>query len=260
VVSAAALDTTLRAISHSELEFQLGDVNVQTVDTEGTFSVGIPGWPLLNEAGAPALPVVRASMLLPTGFDGELEFEIENVESTKLPLSTWGKQVQHSQGKVCMCNFKLNSTIPPNPSTYQALYPKTHVTHEAVHTWRDVQGVVIEVQPWTVDHASGIVNVLQKCSIKLKGVSAPPLQPLAAVDPAFYNAYSFVYSNFEQYANRFVKADRNGRVLVIYDSKFESQANTYAQLAKERTGSEVLLHAADSFIECHQECHPGPLQ
>jgi len=233
-VSVAALDTSLRAVSHSELQFQLGDVNVETVDSQGTFSVEIPGWPLLNEPGAPALPVVRASMLLPSGFDGDVEFELENVESKQFPLATWGKQVLHSQGKVCMCNCKLNSTVPPKASAYQSLYPQTHITHEAVHTWRDVQGVVVEVQPWTVDHSAGLVNVLQKCSIKLKNSASPQAQPVVTVDPAFFDAYRFVYSNFKQYADRFAKADQNGRVLVVYDSQFETQAHTYAQLVQDR--------------------------
>jgi len=35
-------------------------------------------------------------------------------------------------------------------------------------------------------------------------------------------------------------------VLVVYDSQFETQAHTYAQLVQDRTGSKVLMHVADS--------------
>merc|ERR1712137_813290 len=38
----------------------------------------------------------------------------------------------------------------------------------------------------------------------------------------------------------------NGRVLVAYDSQFQSQAQTYADLVKQRTGSEVIMYQAAS--------------
>merc|ERR1719468_1151140 len=64
------------------------------------------------------------------------------------------------------------------------------------------------------------------------------------VDPAFLDAYKFVFSNWEHSAHEYEAAPENGRVLVVYDSQFQSQAQTYADLVKARGFSSVLLEEA----------------
>lgn len=107
-------------------------------------------------------------------------------------------------------------------------------------TWRDVEGVVVEVMPVSVDHKKGVAEVLHSCDIELEMiVGASDSQPLV-VDPAFYDAYAFVFSNWEHQSHEYMPGE-NGRVLVVYESQYQSQAQSYADLIKSRGFSSVLM-------------------
>jgi len=233
--------TRLKAVSGTELEFNLASLEVQH-GNDGVM-LDLPGWMKTNEPGKPELPVLRASMLVPRGIQGEVRVVLQDAKMETFPLSTWGEKIQHSQGKVSMCGNHTN--IPADKSAYLVKYPVSPVVSVTpVTTWRDVQSVVVEVQPVSVDHAQGVVQVLHGGSIKLEmDVVMPAMEPLR-VDPAFYSAYSFVFDNWEHQAHEFAAADENGRVLVLYESQFQSQAQTYADLIKARGFSSVLLEEA----------------
>jgi hypothetical protein len=240
--------TSFHATSGSRLQFNLASVQVHDdVDEDGTVFLDVPGWAHLNVPGEPELPILRASMVLPRGASGQPHAVVTDVVKETVPLSSWGKRIKHSQGKCSLCTG-CNSTVPRSEAAYHGVFPKTvAVTLEPVHTWRDVQGVVVEVQPFSVDHAKGVVEILHSCSIELSGMTVPTSNSKPAiVDPAFLSAHKFVYSNWMHFAHEYVTASDNGRVLVAYDQQFQSQAQTYADLVKQRLGSDVLMYQADS--------------
>jgi len=234
--------TSLTATSGSELTFNLASMEVMD-ETDGSVSLRVPGWMKTNEPGHPELPVLRASMLLPRGVSAnEVRAVVLNARKEAFPLSTWGKRVKHSQGKECLCSHcKINSTIAASPSAYSGVYPATPaVMAVPTGTWRDVEGVVIEVHPVSVDHAKGVVEVLHGADIKLEmTLTTEDPKPLV-VDPAFYDAYSHVFDNWEHQAHEYV-AGANGRVLVIYEAQYQSLAQTYSNLIKSRGFSSVLM-------------------
>lgn len=233
--------TILEAISKSQLAFNLGNIDVVEENGGESVSLQVPGWMKTNEPGEPEVPVLRASMLLPRGATGDVKVVVNDAVTSSFPLSAWGKRIQHSQGKLPMCG-PPNATVPPSDAAYSKPYPTTPAVNvHPVHTWRDVQGVVVEVQPVKVDHARGVVEVLHNCSIQLEwSAPAEEAAPLK-VDPAFYDAYAFVYSNWLHQKEDYEAADENGRVLVIYESQYESQAQTYADLVKSRGFPNVLM-------------------
>lgn len=234
--------TSLKPTSGSELTFNLASLEVNN-EMDGSVSLHVPGWMKTNEPGHPELPVLRASMLLPRGVSAsEVHAVVHNAKKDVFPLSTWGMRVKHSQGKECLCNHcRVNSTIAASPSAYSGVYPTTPaVIAVPTGTWRDVEGMVIEVHPVSVDHAKGHVEVLHGADIKLEMLLQTTDSNPLVVDPAFYDAYSHVFDNWEHQAHEYV-AGAAGRVLVVYESQFQSQAQSYANLIKSRGFPSVLM-------------------
>ena len=140
----------------------------------------------------------------------EVRAVVLNAKKEAFPLSTWGKRVKHSQGKECLCSHcKINSTLAASSSAYSGVYPATPaVLAVPTGTWRDGEGVVIEVHPVSVDHAKGAVEVLHGADIKWgMTLTTEDHKPLV-VDPAFYDAYSHVFDNGEHQAQTDRQTDR----------------------------------------------------
>lgn len=239
--------TRLDALSATRLHFNLASIDVAKA-SDGAVSLRVPSWPTLGIPGEPDLPILRRAMLLPRGMDGPWRVEVRDVHTEVFTLAQFGQRVQHSQGRQSMCSGK-NHTVFPTAAAYQGVYPVggAKVSLAPPHVWRDVQGIVVEVRPIAVDHDKSMVQVMHSCTIDLvsDGTQATATQPLV-IDRDFYGAYSFVYGNWEHYANDFIAADNPGRVLVVYDSQFEPQARKYADLVKQRSQEAVLYEAGQS--------------
>jgi len=144
----------------------------------------------------------------------------------------------------------MNRTLfAADPRSYAGLYPPAGVgvSSATVHTWRDVQGTIVELNPIAVNHEAGVVQILRKATVKVvSDVSLASVVKPKLVDPDFMDAYSFVYSNWKEHSHHFQAADKPGRVLVVYDSQFESQAEKYSDIVKQRMGQTPLMYEADS--------------
>jgi len=120
------------------------------------------------------------------------------------------------------------------------------VAPASLHKWRDVIGTNIELNPVAVDHQAGTVRILRKGTVKVVTDSQVGSSQPKTIDPDFMSAYSFVYTNWIQFAAQFKAADKPGRVLVVYDSKFKTQADKYSELVKQRLSQEPLMYEAES--------------
>lgn len=237
---------TLESVSANKLIFTLGDLRTST-DVSGEVSVTLSGSSPRNVLGEPELPLVRKAMLVPPG-SRHISVKLTNAKIETFPLSEWGARVAASKGLQPLRPV-LNATLPePSLSAYSHEYPVNGIAASAsLHTWRDVQGAVVELNPIAVDHSRGQVQVLHSGDLDLDvdgawdQESAPKI-----VDREFLSAYSFVYANWDQVSDRFLAANEAGRVLVVYDSKFEVQANKYSALVQKRMGREPVLFQAGS--------------
>merc|ERR1712000_23860 len=120
-----------------------------------------------------------------------------------------GKKVLPSPGLVSLCGE--DAIIPANTSgpAYQGVYPQSNsVSLGDPYTWRDVYGAVLQILPVTVDHPAGIMEVLSSCTIELVSTENAPPAVAKMVDPDFHGAYSFVYANFDHYADKFLRDDK----------------------------------------------------
>lgn len=244
LLASAVSGAKLESLSADTLQFTIEDVQVSQ-DEQGQVSVLVGGSAPRNIGGVPDLPLVRRAVVLPEG-SSAVSLELDDVDVETLPLSTWGSSIKPSQGLQPL--KAVNHTLfAANPETYAGLYPSAGVgvSPASVHTWRDVQGTVVEVNPIAVDHEAGVVQILRKATVKVvSDVSSASSSKV--VDPDFMSAYSFVYSNWNDVSHLFKAADQPGRVLVVYDSQFEAQAEKYSDLVAKRMGQKPLMYVADS--------------
>jgi hypothetical protein len=236
----------LEPLKADTLVFDLEDLQVSQ-DQHGQVSVVLGGSAPRNIGGMPDLPVVRRAVLLPPG-SSTVSVELVDHDIETLSLSAWGSSIKPSSGLQPL--KEMNRTLfAADLKAYAGLYPSAGVgvSSASVHTWRDVQGTVVELNPIAVDHEAGVVQILRKATVKVvSDISLASVVQPKLVDPDFMDAYSFVYANWLELSHHFQASDQPGRVLVVYDSKFETQAKKYSDLVKQRMGQTPLMYEADS--------------
>lgn len=235
----------LDATSTSELKFILGNLELQG-ESNGGVSVAATGWSQLEIAGEPDLPVMRTAMAIPRGATlGNIKIELNDVDTESLILSSWGQRIEPSKGKCPLCG-PCNITAP-DAKAYQNRYPASApVTIAGLETWRDVHFVTVEVKPVSVDHVNNKVDVLRNATITLEGMSGDPHMEPLGVEPHFFDAYKQFFSNWEHIAHEYTRNEQAGRVMVIYDTSLQDQAQTYKGIVQERLNpTDIVMYAAD---------------
>merc|ERR1719163_531615 len=84
------------------------------------------------------------------------------------------------------------------------------------------------------------MQVLKGCDIELVSTKPAPVVAAKVVDPDFHA----VYSNFEYFADRFVRDDKMGRTLIVHESQFKRHAQDYADFVKKQWSQDSILFEA----------------
>jgi len=238
---AATSEAKLQAVGPAQFKFELFDIEVHHV--EGEFvSIAVPDAPVLRFKGEPALPVFREAVILPHEL-GEWTAKVTNIQTSLMSLD--GRKVTPSMGAVPVCSTEVNGQTNMTASAYHGQYPKVEqVLLEEPYQWRDVHGAVLQVLPVSVDHDAGTMQVLKSCNIELVSTKPAPVVAPKVVDPDFHAVYSSVYSNFEHFADRFVRDVKMGRTLIVHEPQFKRHAQDYADFVKQRWSQDSILFEA----------------
>jgi len=242
----ALSEAKLQAVGPVQFKFELSDVEVQHVESE-FISVNVLGAPALRFRGEPALPVIREAVVLPHEL-GEWTAKVTNIQTTVVSLD--GRKVAPSMGAVPICAREVPKYTNTSGPAYQGQYPKAkQVLLEAPHQWRDIRGAVLQVLPVTVDHDAGTMELLKGCDIELVSSKPAPVVATQLVDPDFHGVYSSVYSNFQHFADRFVRDDKMGRTLIVHESQFKRHAQDYADFVKQQWSQDSILSEASGSAD-----------
>lgn len=237
----ASSEARLQAVGPAQFKFELSDVEVQHVES-GFISITVPDAALLRLKGEPALPVIREAVILPHEL-GEWTAKVTNIQTSMMSLD--GRKVAPSIGAVPVCSTEVTGQTNMSDFAYRGHYPKAEqVLLEEPYRWRDVHGAVLQVFPVTVNHDAGTLQVLKSCNIELVSTKPAPVVAPEVVDPDFHGVYSTVYSNFEYFADKFVRDVKMGRTLIVHESQFKRHAQDYADFVKQQWSQDSILFEA----------------
>merc|ERR1712048_1106206 len=93
------------------------------------------------------------------------------------------------------------------------------------------------------------MKILTRATIELVGAQTHQAEGVTIIDPDFHDVYSVVYSNFEHFADKFVRGEKIGRTLIVHDSQFQTHAQDYADYVKEHWSQESIIYAAESSAD-----------
>ncbi len=210
--------------SHIILDYKIRDYQSQavTIQDEEFTRIWIPGEPVLQEKGAPALPHINRSIIIPD--DAQMVVQV---------LST---SYEEKLAKIVPSKGYLPRTINPDHVPYEfgeayeidAFYPGPVATLSEPYILRDHRGIVVQIKPFQYNPKTGVLRVYKE--IMLKVVAKGPGEKnvfrrgdrVRARVRAFEDIYSSQFLNYKSYEEKtytesayYDPIDEEGDMLII---------------------------------------------
>jgi hypothetical protein len=220
--SAVVTEVLENAPERMVLRCQVGPFSEVAVDIDGAayVSLGLPRESLLQERGAPELPRVCRSVIIP-----------DNAEMAVNVVASSYYEIQDR--KVAPSKGVLYRTQDPAevPYTFGAAYaadeffPAKLVELGEPYILRDCRGVVVELHPFQYNPVSGVLRVYTDVTVEVVptgpgrvNVLDRALRPKGEQSLAFHTLYRHHFLNYAPDL-RYAPLDENGSLLIIcYDS------------------------------------------
>ena len=203
------------------IEYQLGSFDQATVEIDGEpyAHVVLPHEAQLLNAGAPALPHVARSVIIPN--DGVMALDVTDAQFYDIE----NIDLAPSKGD-------LSRTIDPADVPYwfgdeygqDAFYPGPLATLGEPYILRDYRGLVVDVNPFQYNPVRRTLRVYTAVTVKLNRVSSGGLNVLKTIDAhaqasrAFADVYRAHFVNAPT-TLRYTPLDELGNMLIIcYDA------------------------------------------
>ena len=225
-VALASNHTSLTGISVLEstadrvvIQYQIPDFDSATVDLKGRphLLISLFGEPTLLEAGAPALPHVARSILIPD--DGSMDIRVTDAAFDDLN----DIDVAPSKGN-------LSRTIDPDTVPYtfgsryamDAFYPSEIATLHEPYILREHRGIVVDVFPLQYNPVTRTLRVYRSLTIEVNrvgtGGSNAFQRTIARPSNDFENIYASHFINYQPQP-RYNPLNETGNMLIIcYDA------------------------------------------
>ncbi len=212
----------------SVVELRLNHFDLETVSIDGGAwtEVALGKRALHLEAGLPALPTVRESLVIPDA--GVMGLRVLGVEYTELA----GIDVAPSKGN-------LLRTVDPALVAYtfadfyasDAWYPAAPAKLETPYILRDTRGLVLELNPFQYNPATHTLRVATRLTVEVSlagggGENILEQRPTARVQD-FEQLYARHYLNYTALNDRYASIGEVGSMLVISYDAFASAVQPF---------------------------------
>lgn len=197
------------------LEYHLGDYESHTVDVAGAeyLEIWFPGEPVSLEKGAPALPHVNRSIVIP--------------DDARMSLRVLASDYYETFAKIAPSKGNLLRTVNPLDVPYElgdvyqmnAFYPGPLATLGEPYIMRDRRGVVVQINPFQYNPVTGVLRVYTDIKVEVTAVGPGKVNVLdRAGQPnrashAFYEIFQSHFLN--PLSPAYDPIDEEGDMLII---------------------------------------------
>ncbi len=217
VIALAAAEVTLVSDDARAVVFDVAvrayDAHPVVIDGREYVELTLPGEALTLDAGAPALPYVARSVIVPDGADLAVDAEPSLCRELRLAVAP-------SKGN-------LSRAIDPARVAYTfgaayhsgGLAPAAPVVLGNPYVMRDRRGVAVHVFPFRYDAVRETLQFCERVRVSVSFANAAPARSAAALHPAraFDELYAAHFLNAAAHrdASRYPRPDDQGEMLVI---------------------------------------------
>jgi hypothetical protein len=199
------------------LDYDLGDYQSHTVDVGGEAyqEIWFPSEPVILEEGAPALPHVNRSIVIP--------------DDAKMSLKVLEADYHEVFAKIAPSKGNLLRTVNPLDVPYElgsvyrvnAFYPGPLATLGEPYILRDRRGVVVQINPFQYNPVTGVLRVYTDVKVEITAVGPGSVNVLdRAGQPerpsrAFQDLFDSHFLNPDPLSPAYDPLDEEGDMLII---------------------------------------------
>lgn len=148
------------------IDYKIGDYHSQALTIEGEefTRIWISGEPVSMEKGAPALPYVNRSIIIP--------------DDVQMIVRVTSVSYKDKLAKILPSKGPLSRTIDPDQVPYEfgdtyevdAFYPAQVATLGEPYIMRDHRGIVVQVNPFQYNPVTGVLHVYTEITLEVTAV------------------------------------------------------------------------------------------
>jgi len=209
--------------SHITLEYRFGDFTQQTVRIDGRpfVKLNLAGESVREETGAPALPAVSRSVIIPN----DAEMAVRVIESAFYEINSI--DIAPSRGFISR-NINPDGVPYTFGRAYQAdaFHPGAPATLGEPYILRDHRGIVVTVNPFQYNLVTRVLRVYTAMTVQINAVGEDRANVLShrprPLSLAFHRLYEAHFINYNL-NGRYDPLDEEGGMLIIcYDAWIEN--------------------------------------
>ncbi len=202
----------------------------------------------LLQVGAPDLPKLAFSLVVPNQKDGEVEilssdyYELQNIDIAP------SKGKINRQQKLSDFPFVYGQTYSKN-----AFYPSTTAQFQKPYILRDLRGQALQLHPVQYNPVQRTLRVFEEITFKVHYNKAATENILLSqnefptkVNHEFDEIYRYQFLNYKTLSGQYNPLPQHGKMLIFCDADYASAMPEFIEW-KERKGYEVFFEITDTM-------------
>ncbi|MCK4340944.1 MAG: hypothetical protein KAY37_04395 [Phycisphaerae bacterium] len=198
------------------LHYHFGEFQSQTVSIDGKNYelLNLPGEPVTLEQGAPAVPLVADSIIIP--------------DDAEMAITVLSERYYERTANIAPSKGNLLRTVDPAKVPYEfgpvyhanAFYPGKLATLREPYIMRDHRGQTVQINPCQYNAVTGVLRVYTELTIEIAAVGPGQINVLErsgrarTLSLAFHDLYCAHFVNYNT-QGRYPPLDEDGDMLVI---------------------------------------------
>ncbi len=219
------------------LNYKIADYRSKTVtiNSEEFTQIWIPGEPISMEKGAPALPHINRSIIIP--------------DDAQMTVRVLSANYKDTFAKIAPSKGLLPRSIDPDQVPYEfgetygidAFYPDLIATLGQPYILRDYRGIVVQINPFQYNPVTGVLRAYNEISLEVievgpgqKNILERDRQIRARIR-AFQDIYSSQFLNYQNYQEStydssayYDPLDEEGEMLIIAHDPWLENLDAFA--------------------------------